>query len=124
MDYHIEISSIVQFVNDQDFIKQYSDPYLLFQNFIVLFEYLDIQSRINLVSKKNKMGIFERLIGVHSQNEYRGGTEFNLLEMSSHIQLAGYKNVLSDLGISLEKVLHEVFTSLFQEKYEFANNCR
>lgn len=123
-DGNIDENSITNYSYSLDFIKQNRDPYLLFQNFIVLFEYIDIQSRINLVSKKNKMGVFERIMGVHSQNEYRGGTEFTLLEMTSQIQLAGYNKVLSDLGISLENVLHEVFTSSFQEKYEFANNAR
>jgi len=121
---NIDENSIINYSYSLDFIKQNRDPYLIFQNFIVLFEYLDIQRRINLVSKKNKMGVFERIMGVHSQNEYRGGTEFNLLEMTSQIQLAGYNKVLSDLGISLENVLHDVFTSSFQEKYEFANNAR
>jgi len=121
---NIDENSIINYSYSLDFIKQNRDPYLIFQNFIVLFKYLDIQRRINLVSKKNKMGVFERIMGVHSQNEYRGGTEFNLLEMTSQIQLAGYNKVLSDLGISLENVLHDVFTSSFQEKYEFANNAR
>lgn len=120
----IDDNSVINYSYSLDFIKKNNDPYLLFQNFIILFEYLDLQYRVNLVSKKNKMGVFERIMGVHSQNEYRGGTEFNLLEMTSHIQVAGYYKVLLDLGISLENVLHQVFTSSFQEKYEFANNAR
>ena len=123
-DGNIDENSIINHSYSLDFIKQNRDPYLLFQNFIVLFEYLDIQRRIILVSKKSKMGVFERIMGVHSQNEYRGGTEFTLLEMTSQIQLAGYNKVLSDLEISLENILHEVFTSSFQQKYEFANNAR
>lgn len=123
-DGNVDENSIINYSYSLDFIKQNRDPYFLFQNFIALFEYLDIQHRINLVSKKNKMGVFERIIGVHSQNEYRGGTEFTLLEMTSQIQLAGYYKVLSNLGISLENVLHEVFTSSFLEKHEFANNAR
>jgi hypothetical protein len=120
----IDDNFVVNYTYSIDFIRQNSDPYFLFQNFIILFEYLDLQHRINLVSKKNKMGVFERIIGINSQNEYRGGTEFTLLEMTSQIQLAGYIKVLSDFGISLEYVLYQVYTSSFQEKYEFANNAR
>jgi hypothetical protein len=120
----IDDNFVVNYSYSLDFIKQNSDPYSLFQNFKLLFEYLDIQYRIDLVSKKNKMDAFERILGVHSQNEYRGGTEFNLLEMTSHIQMVGYNKVLCDLGISLENILHHIFTSSFQEKYEFANNAR
>jgi hypothetical protein len=123
-DAAIDDNSVINYSYSLDFIKQNAYPYSLFQNFRLLFEYLDRQHRINLVSKKNKLSVLERFMGVHSQNEYRGGTEFNLLEMTSYIQIVGYNKVLSDLGISLENVLHEVFTSLFQEKFEFANNAR
>ena len=81
----IDDNFVINYSYSLDFIKQNSDPYSLFRNFHFLFEYLDLQYRINLVSKKNRMGVFERIMGVHSQNEYRGGTEFNLLEMTSHI---------------------------------------
>jgi len=120
----IDDNFVMNYSYSLDFIKQNSDPYSLFRNYHFLFEYLDLQHRINLVSKKNKMDVFERIMGVHSQNEYRVGTEFNLLEMTSHIQMVGYNKVLSDLGISLENVLHQVFTSSFQDKYEFSNNAR
>ena len=119
----IDENFIINYTYSLDFIKQNSAPYSLFQNFKLLFEYIDFQHRINLVSKKNKMGVFERIMGVHSQNEYRGGTEFNLMEMTSHLQVVTYNKVLSDLGILLENVLHQVFTSSFQEKFEFANNA-
>jgi hypothetical protein len=115
--------SVINYSYSFDFIKQNSDPYSLFRNFRFLFEFLDRQHRINLVSKKNKMGVLERVMGVHSLNEYRGGIEFNLLETTSYIQMVAYNKVLSDLDISLENVLHQVFTSSFQEKYEFANNA-
>ena len=62
-------------------------------------------------------------MGVHSQNEYRGGIEFNLTEMTSHIQMVAYNLLLTDLGVSLENVLHHVFTSSFKEKYNFAENA-
>ncbi|MGA1940910.1 hypothetical protein [Arcobacter sp. YIC-310] len=107
-----------------DFIKQNNNSYKLFQNFKYLFEYTDNQNRISLVSKKSQMGLFERIMGVHSQNEYRGGTAFNLSEMTSHVQIVAYSKLLSDLNNSLEKILHFVFTTAFQEKYVFANNAR
>ncbi|OJV35881.1 MAG: hypothetical protein BGO33_00610 [Bacteroidia bacterium 43-41] len=119
----IDDDFIVNYTYSLDFIKQNNDPYSLYLNFIILFEYLDLQHRINFVSKKNKMGVFERFMGVHSKNEYRVGTEFNLMEMTSQLQLVGYNKVLSDIGLSLENILHQVFTSSFQEKYEFAENA-
>ena len=48
----IDDDFIINYSYSLDFIKQNNDPLFLFQNFIVLFEYLDLQRRINLVSKK------------------------------------------------------------------------
>jgi hypothetical protein len=107
-----------------DFIKENSSPYQLFQNFKMLFEYLDNQSRINLVSKRSELGLFERIMGVHSKNEYRGGTSFSLSEMTSQGQIFSYSQVVRNLNNSLEDILHYVFTSALQEKYSFANNAR
>jgi len=89
-----------------------------------LFEYVDIQNRINLVSKRSQMGVLERVMGVHSQNEYRTGTAFSLTEMTSQGQIYGYGQILNALNISLEDILNFVFTSSFQEKYDFPNNAR
>jgi hypothetical protein len=107
-----------------DFIKQNSDNYFLYLNFKKLFEYLDIQNRINLVSKKSQMGLMENILGLHSKNEYQTGITFNLSEMTSYAQIVGYNKVINDLGDSLENVLQFIFTSTFQEKYNFASNAR
>jgi hypothetical protein len=123
-DGFIDENHIVHYTYSLDFIKQNNDPYILFQNFKYLFEYIDNQNRISLVSKKNQMGVFERFIGVHSQNEYRGGIAFSLSEQISHIQIFSYSKILSKLDISLEDILHFVFTNVFQEKYVFADNAR
>jgi hypothetical protein len=106
-----------------DFIKQNNNHYSLFHNFKILFEYLDIQNRIDLVSKKNQMGVMERILGIHSQNEYRTGVAFRLSEMTSLAQIVAYNKVIADLGNSLENILRLVFTSIFKEKYNFANNA-
>lgn len=107
-----------------DYIEQYNDFYTLFKNFKILFEYVDIQNRINLVSKRSQMVVFERVMGVHSQNEYRTGTAFSLTEMTSQGQIYGYGQILNALNISLEEILNFIFTSSFQEKYGFPNNAR
>lgn len=70
------------------------------------------------------MGIFERVMGVHSQNAYMEGTSFSFSEMTSHAQIFGYNKVVNELNTSIEDILHFAFTIAFQEKYKFANNAR
>ncbi len=122
-DGFIDKNHIANYSYSLDFIKQNNNPYFLFQNFKYLFEYTDNQNRIDLVSKKSQLGIFEKIMGVHSQNEYRGGTAFSVSEMTSQGQIYGYNKIVNDLNYSLEDILHFVFTSIFQEKYGFANNA-
>lgn len=123
-DGFVDENLIAHYSYSLDFIKQNDNPYRLFQNFKYLFEYIDKQNRISLVSKKSQMGVFERIMGVHSQNEYRGGTAFSISEMTSQGQIFGYNKIISELNISLEEILHFVFTTTFQEKYVFADNAR
>ena len=121
-DGFVDENLIAHYSYSLDYIRENNDPYVLFKNFKILFEYVDIQNRINLVSKRSQMGVFERVMGVHSQNEYRIGTVFSLNKMISQGQIYGYGQILNTLNISLESILNFVFTSFFQKKYDFPNN--
>jgi len=66
----------------------------------------------------------ERVMGIHSESEYRQGIAFNMSEMRSHAQIVVYSTIVDGLGKSLENILHNVFTSVFHEKYNFAKNAR
>ncbi len=116
--------SVAYYSYSLDFIKQNNDFHSLFLNFKILFEYLDFQNRIDLVSKINQMGVMERVMGIQSQNEYRCGIAFNMTEMTSHAQIVAYSKIINGLGNSLDNILQNVFMSKFQEKYNFANNAR
>ena len=115
--------SVCNYSYSLDFIKQNSDNYSLFRNFRTLFEYLDAQGRISLVNKGNDLSVLERVFGIHSQNEYRAGIFFKLAEMTSYAQIIGYNKVINDFGNTLENILQVIFTSIFQEKYNFASNA-
>ncbi len=123
-DGFIDKNLIAHFSYSLDYIKQYNDFYTLFKNFKFLFEFVDMQNRINLVSKRSQISVFERVMGIHSQNEYRAGTGFAFTEMTSQGQIYAYSQVLKALNISLENILSFIFTSAFQEKYDFPNNAR
>lgn len=123
-DGHFDDNLVSNYTYSLDFIKNNSHPYLLFQNFKSLFEFIDNQNRINLVSKKSQLGLFEKIMGVQSQNEYKVGTGFSLSEMTSQAQIYGYIKIVSELNTSLENILHFAFTTAFQERYNFADNAR
>lgn len=123
-DGYIDDKLMAHYSYSLDFIKKNNHPYFLFQNFKYLFEFLDNQNRINLVSKKSQMGLFERIMGVHSQNEYRIGTGFSFTEMTSQGQIYCYNKIVAELNFTLEDILNFAFTTAFQERYGFASNAR
>lgn len=123
-DDFIDENLITHYSFSLDYIKQNCAPYSLYKNFKILFEFVDNYNRINLISKLSQMSIFERIVGIHSKNEYIGGTAFSLSEMASYAQMFGYNEIIIELSNSIESILHFVFTTVFTEKYDFASNAR
>jgi hypothetical protein len=121
----VQIENLVQnYTYSHSYIKNNNDNHTLFLNFRILFEYLDSQLRIELVNKVDQMDVLEKVMGIRSVSEYRKGFTFNMNEMKSNAQIVTYCAVINKLGNSLEKLLQSVFTSIFQEKYNFAKNAR
>jgi hypothetical protein len=114
---------VIHYVYSLAFIKDNKHPYLLFLNFKLLFEYLDRQNRIDLVSKASKVGAVERMVGLRSNNEYFNGMSFKNSEMTSQAQIFTYSSILTSLDTSLEEVLGIVYASFFAEQYGYAKNA-
>jgi hypothetical protein len=123
-DGYVDENLVAHYSYSLDYIKAKNDFYTLFKNFKYLFEYVDIQNRINLVSKRSQLGVFERVMGVRSLNEYRTGTVFSMGEMTSQGQIYGYAQILNTLNIELVDLINFVYTSSFQERYDYPENAR
>jgi len=111
--------NIIHYKYSTDFIEDDESPHTLLKNFKYLFEYIDEQNRIALVSKTSQISTIEGIFGIEAKQEYKIGVSFTLLESTSLAQVYGYSNVLDKLGITIENVLQSVFTEVFQEKYKF-----
>lgn len=111
--------NIIHYKYSTDFIEYNESPHTLLKNFKYLFEYIDEQNRIALVSKTSQISTIERIFGIEAKQEYKIGISFKLLESTSLAQVYGYSNVLDKLGITIENVLQSVFTDFFQEEYKF-----
>lgn len=107
-----------------EYIKQNKDFYSLFRNFKNLFEYLDHCNRVELVGKKSQRSTWEDLLVSRSKSEYPLGTKFISAEMRSYAQITGYNNILGTIESSIEEILYNIFTTIFHEKYGFAENAR
>ncbi|MGM7446894.1 hypothetical protein ACP7H9_00090 [Idiomarina sp. ST20R2A10] len=114
--------SRVNYEYSLDYIRKNNELYSLYRNFKILFDYVDNQNRITLVSKQSQLGVLERFMGVRSRSEYIYGMAFTQLDMASSAQIFSYAKVLLDLDQSLESILQYVFNKLFSERYGFPSN--
>lgn len=101
--------------------KQWIDENLdyptLCNNFIYLFEYVDAHYRCTFLSNSADLGIMEREIGIHGNNEYPIGIRYKNMKMRSSLQMCAYRKELLDHGIEMESL----FKWFFEEylKIEF-----
>lgn len=98
-------------------IENNSDKATLLNNFIYLFDFLDLQMRFTLVNKFNLMNVFERFLFISSQNDYKTGIEFKQKDFLSLLQIKGYYNRLFSLGIRLEEVMEWFFKGYLVKEF-------
>ncbi|WP_419871523.1 hypothetical protein [Candidatus Pristimantibacillus sp. PTI5] len=108
---------VILITEDHSITATYSTKWLeeneeyatLLNNFIYLFELVDLQMRCPLVNKLNEMGVFERYMFTSSQNAYTKGVAFDQKNILSLLQMVGYYNQLFSMGIRLEEVIEWFF---------------
>lgn len=104
-------------------IEDNMDYPTLLNNFIYLFEFVDLQMRCILVNKFNLMGVFERFLITSSQNAYIKGIAFEQMNVLSFLQTTGYYNQLFSVGIRLEEIVEWFFEEYLPAEFN-AHNFR
>jgi hypothetical protein len=100
---NIEASYSTQWICDN------LDYSTLLNNFIYLFEYVDLHMRILAVSKKSQLGVFERFLSVRTKKEYIVGSAFKCMEGLISLQMHGYYYQLLRNHIRLEDIISWFF---------------
>lgn len=99
-------------------IENNSDYATLLNNFIYLFEFVDLQMRSLHVNKDSEMGVFERFLVTTSQSAYDKGVAFEQKNMLSLLQMWGYYNQLFSNGIRLEEVIEWFFEEYLSNEFD------
>jgi len=89
----------------------------IFGNFSFLFNYINAQGCIELVSKNHEIDSFERTF-MRSKNEYLISFKFHGKSLLSHLQLAIYIRYLQENNIILEQVLSHQVNEVLNERFE------
>lgn len=111
--------------NNGQFTHSYSEKWLnatksnenIFGNFSYLFNYINSQGCIDLVSKTHEIDSFERTF-MRSKNEYLISFKFHGKSLLSHIQLAIYLHYLKENNLNIENVLSHQVNEVLNEKFE------
>lgn len=80
----------------------------LFCNFKYLFDFIDDQGRINLVSQTSEMNLWDTL-GLHSNKEFKSGYAFDIKNRLALMNIIAYTKILNDMKIRVEDVICNVF---------------
>ncbi|MBE9917448.1 hypothetical protein G8C92_25885 [Paenibacillus donghaensis] len=102
-------------------IEENRDFPTLLNNFIYLFEFVDLQMRSTLVNKTSEMGVFERHIFISSQNAYNVGFAFERKNVLTLLQMSGYYHQLFSIGIRLEEIIEWFFEDYLLAEFNARN---
>jgi hypothetical protein len=102
-------------------IEDNLDYATLLNNFIYLFDFVDLQMRCTLVNKESEMGVFERFLLTSSQNAYVKGFAFEHKNNFSLLQMVGYYSQIFSNGIRLEEVIEWFFMEYLPNEFEAFN---
>ncbi len=103
-----------------NWIKENNDYNSLLNNFIYLFEYVDLQMRITLTNNISEMGTIERIVTPRSQNSYNPSMWYFQKNNMANLQMIGYYGQLKQMNIFLEDIIewffHEYLSTEFNVK--------
>ncbi|HJV19175.1 MAG TPA: hypothetical protein VJ552_04785 [Sediminibacterium sp.] len=106
----------------RNYLDSLQDDISLFECFVQLFEFLDLQQLITLVAKESEKNVFER-IGMSSKNAYPGGIAFNYKARIALIQMGMFDAYLKHRGSSVEKLIDSFIHNRIQKKQGLQNIC-
>lgn len=108
----------IQISYSSEWIKENSDYPTLLNNFIYLFEFVDMQFRIQHVHKRANLGIFEGVLGIKGKKEYFTGTAFSQMQILATVQTIGYYFELKRNNIRLEDILKWFFETYLETEFQ------
>lgn len=102
---------------DEKWIIENPDNATILNNFLYLFEFTDIQFRIQHVNKPNNLSALEKALGVKGNKEYLTGAVFKQIQCMAMLQMIGYCDALKRSDIRIEKVLEWFFNHYLENEF-------
>lgn len=93
----------------------------LLNNFIYLFNFTDVEGRIELINKKHEYGIFEKTMNLNVLKAYNPNSIFDHKKIISLMQINAYYEQLNKLNIRLEDIVEWFFKVYLEENFKIKN---
>lgn len=101
-------------------LKDTLDYPSVFNNFIYIFEFVDVpQMRSLQVYKRSHSGVFDFLTRSRSSRMYPNSLGFNTIQNMGNLQMHVYYEFLHSNNVCFEEALRWVFTQYLQEEFQF-----
>lgn len=102
---------------DSDWLNSEVDFSTIMNNFIYIFQYIDMFGQSTFPARFSKMGVLERLIGYHSGKDYIKGFTFDTTETFQSMSLKGYIDILRGHNIRIEEVIQWFFSTYLPSEF-------
>lgn len=93
----------------------------LLNNFIYLFDFTDIEGRIELVNKKHEYATFEKIMNLNILKAYNPNSTFGHKKMLSLMQINAYYEQLNKFNIRLEDIVEWFFEVYLKDNFKIEN---
>lgn len=111
----------IQAKYDKNWVEENLDYPTLLNNFIYLFGYTDPACESRFPAVSSEMSPMEKLMGVHSESEYRFGIGYQQRHNIFFLQMVAYTNLLAKHRIELESVFQWFFETYLKEEFGVEN---
>ena len=112
----------IVFSYSKKWIEENKDDFAtLLNNFIYLFEFVDIEGRIELVNKKHEYDLFEKVNNSNILRAYNPNSTFNHKKILSLLKINAYYEQLNKLNIRLEDIIEWFFEIYLKENFKIEN---
>lgn len=102
---------------DSDWLNSELDFSTIMNNFIYIFQYIDMFGQSTFPARFSQMGVLERLLGYHSGKDYIKGFAFDTTETFQSMSLKGYINILRGHNIRIEEVIQWFFSTYLPSEF-------
>ncbi len=107
----------LQAVYSEDWIENNLDFPTLLNNFIYMFNFVDMTYRIQHVRKKHEISPIEMFMGIKGKRDYLFGIIFKQMQMLAQMQMQFYYWILKKYNVSLEEVINYFFNDYIKNEF-------